>query len=72
MAQESGDLSWAEALATVTSTVADIFQLPTGVGRIQEGTKALLAAFDRDPLRFSSDPLLVASGEFVECHPKQL
>ncbi|KAL6063889.1 Composite domain of metallo-dependent hydrolase [Balamuthia mandrillaris] len=71
LAKETG-LTTREALATVTSAIADIFGLGGGHGRIKQGTVAELVVFDDDPLSLHSHPLLVIVGHHLECRPQQL
>jgi len=69
IAVEAG-LSLDSAIASVTKNVADMFNLPTE-GRIQVGQKANFLFFNANPLSLQSYIQLVASGNYVECLPKQ-
>jgi imidazolonepropionase-like amidohydrolase len=62
-----GQLSFEDALASVTSKIADVFSLPNGVGRIKVGTRANLVLFDGNPLTYEGKPKLVAVGDTIEC-----
>mmetsp|Transcript_34947 Transcript_34947/g.87948 ORF Transcript_34947/g.87948 Transcript_34947/m.87948 type:complete len:516 (+) Transcript_34947:1-1548(+) len=72
LAMRWGGLTYQEALASVTCTIADAHRLDEGFGRVILGRKALFAAFDGDPLSLGSHTQLVAVGKRVRCRPHQL
>lgn len=69
---QSNGLSYYEALASITSNVAQVFSLPSGIGTISPNTQANLVLFDGDPLVTGSKVALVALGTYTQCYPQQL
>lgn len=66
-----GQVTTRQALATITSNVADMFGLVGHAGQIRIGQKANFALFDGHPLTFNGCIRLVALGSRVECEPIQ-
>jgi len=62
-------LSREDAIASITSTIADAFGLPFGVGRIASNTLANLVVYNGDPLSLSSSVDLTAIGGSIACYP---
>jgi imidazolonepropionase-like amidohydrolase len=65
-AEGIGDTAF-DALAAVTSKIADMYNLPFGVGRLVVGTQANFVLFEGNPLSFEGRPKLVAVGDCLEC-----
>jgi imidazolonepropionase-like amidohydrolase len=65
------NISQYTALSLFTSTVANIFELPLGVGTIVVGTPANFVMYDNNPLLTDSRVALNALGGYVQCYPQQ-
>lgn len=63
-------LPWAVALAAITSTPAQILNLP-GLGQIAEGQSADFSVFDGDPLSLQGHLLFVSLAGVIDAQPKQ-
>ena len=70
IAQARG-LSFDQALASITTDVADVFGLPSHLGRIKVGHKANLIVFDGAPLTLQGRPTMVVLGDYVDCALEQ-
>jgi len=64
-----GGLTYAQALASITSTVAQALDLPAGTGSIVIGTPANFVLYNGDPLSTTSYVKLVALGTQIDCNP---
>jgi len=70
-AVEAG-LSFTQALASVTSNIADIYNITSdGTGRILINSRANFLAFDDNPFSLQSRIQLNVIGSQVVCKPKQ-
>jgi imidazolonepropionase-like amidohydrolase len=64
-------LTFEQALATVTTNVADMFGVPN-VGRIEVGQRASLVLYDgQEPFSLRTRPAVVATGDIVQTKPQQ-
>jgi len=60
-----------EAIEAITSGIADMFDLPDGVGRIKVGTDANFNLFNGDPLSYEGKLNMIAVRDQIICSPTQ-
>jgi len=66
-----GGLTYLQAVASVTATVAQILNLPAGLGTVTPGTQANFVLYNGDALSLNSQVSAVFLGTNVNCNPKQ-
>jgi len=59
------------AISLITRNIAEIFNLPPGIGSITTGTPANFVLYDGDPLTTRTRVALNALGGYVQCYPQQ-
>jgi len=60
-----------QTVQTVTTNVRDLFNLPSGSGRIVQGERAELVLYNGSPFSLQSYVQLVTTGRQVDCKPQQ-
>lgn len=68
---DSGVIPQQTAIKMMTRTIADMFEIGGGVGRVQVGTKANFVVFSGNPLTYDGRIMISASGNKVSCVPQQ-